>query len=145
MWTHKSGYVLDPAHARLDVAKVTGWLAETYWAKGRSQDVVQKSVDNSVCYGLYDTAAEQVGFFRLVTDRCTFAWLCDVFIEPAHRGHGLSLWALELVRDDILATGVYRIILATTDAHPIYEKLGFTPHAEPEKWMELTTRKIGPP
>jgi GNAT superfamily N-acetyltransferase len=143
MWTHESGYVLDPAHARLDLDRVTAWLTQTYWARGRSFDEVKRSVDNSAGYGLYAPDSEQVGFFRVVTDRTTFAWLCDVFIDPAHRGKGLSLWALEHVRDDVLRTGVYRILLATSDAHGIYEKLGFTPHPEPEKWMELTTRKIG--
>jgi GNAT superfamily N-acetyltransferase len=144
MWMHESGYELSSDHSRLDIPLVTEWLAETYWAKGRPLMVVKRSIDNSASYGLYAPDGTQAGFFRVVTDRATFGWLCDVFLAPEHRGKGLALWALQHVRDDILATGVYRILLATSDAHAIYEKLGFTPHAEPEKWMELTTRKIEP-
>jgi len=143
MWTHETGYELSQDRARLDIPLITEWLAETYWAKGRPLMVVKRSIDNSMSYGLFAPDGAQVGFFRVVTDQATFAWLCDVYIDSEHRGKGLSLWALQRVRDDVLATGVYRILLATSDAHAIYEKLGFTPHAEPEKWMELTTRKIG--
>ena len=134
MWTHETGYELSQDRARLDIPLITEWLAETYWAKGRPLMVVKRSIDNSMSYGLFAPDGAQVGFFRVVTDQATFAWLCDVYIDSEHRGKGLSLWALQRVRDDVLAT---------SDAHAIYEKLGFTPHAEPEKWMELTTRKIG--
>ncbi len=87
-------------------------------------------------WGLYGPSG-QVGFFRVVTDKTTFAWLCDVFVDQAYRGRGLAQWALAAIRDDLLAMGVYRILLATADAHGVYEKLGFGPHAEPGKWMEL--------
>jgi GNAT superfamily N-acetyltransferase len=144
MWSSDSGYQLDGSKERLDLEIIHRWLSvESYWARGRSLADVRKSIDNSVCYGLYAPTGEQVGFFRAVTDKTSFAWLCDVFVESSERGRGLAVWALELIRDDILATGVYRIVLATSDAHGVYEKVGFTPHAEPEKWMELTTRKIG--
>jgi GNAT superfamily N-acetyltransferase len=144
MWSSDSGYQLDGSKERLDLETIHRWLSvESYWARGRSLADVRKSIDNSVCYGLYAPTGKQVGFFRAVTDKTSFAWLCDVFVESSERGRGLAVWALELIRDDILATGVYRIVLATSDAHGVYEKVGFTPHAEPEKWMELTTRKIG--
>jgi GNAT superfamily N-acetyltransferase len=146
MWVSDHGYQLDDARERLDLEAIERWLAgESYWARGRSRARIQKSIDNSVVYGLYAPGGQQVGFFRVVTDKTTFAWLCDVFVDSSQRGRGLALWALELIRDQILATGVSRIILATSDAHGVYEKLGFTAHAEPEKWMELTTRKIGEP
>lgn len=144
MWKHESGYELSSERERLDIPLITEWLAETYWAKGRPLMVVKRSIDNSVAYGLYAPDGTQAGFFRLVTDQATFAWLCDVYIAEEHRGKGMALWALNHVRDDILATGVYRIVLATSDAHGIYEKLGFTAPVEPEKWMELTLRKIAP-
>jgi GNAT superfamily N-acetyltransferase len=138
-----TGYQLDRSKDRLDLTAVERWLAtESYWAFGRSLADIKKSIDHSLVWGLYSPEGEQVGFFRVVTDRTTFAWLCDVFVDSSQRGRGLSVWALEIIRDEVLAMGVYRIILATNDAHGVYRKLGFTPQAEPEKWMELTTRKI---
>ncbi|WP_117214591.1 GNAT family N-acetyltransferase [Allorhizocola rhizosphaerae] len=144
MRVHESGAMLDPSPSRLDLDRVERWLAtETYWARGRPRADIVKSIENSMVWGLYTGGGEQAGFFRVVTDKTTFAWLCDVFIDRDHRGRGLASWALAHIRDELLATGVYRILLATSDAHAVYEKLGFTPHAEPEKWMELTTRRIG--
>lgn len=143
MWVHESGVELDPSRERLDLDTVERWLAtESYWANGRPRATIERSIANSVVYGLY-AGTRQIGFFRIVTDQTTFAWLCDVFIDRAHRGGGLARWALEHIRDDVFAMGVYRILLATDDAHGLYAKLGFTPHAEPDKWMELTTRRIG--
>jgi len=143
MWVNEAGYQLNGSKDRLDLHAVHRWLAdESYWAAGRSMDDVKKSIENSLVWGLYAPSGEQVGFFRAVTDQTTFAWLCDVFVDSSRRGRGLAVWALEIIRDEILAMGVYRIILATSDAHAVYQKLGFTPQAEPEKWMELTTRRI---
>lgn len=155
---HESGVILDSSPSRLDLDAIERWLAaESYWALGRPRSAIEKSVANSLVYGLYLPAPEasaecstpaatgQIGFFRVVTDKTTFAWLCDVFVDAAYRGGGLAQWALAHIRDEILAMGVYRILLATADAHAIYEKLGFKPHAEPGKWMELTTRRIGEP
>jgi GNAT superfamily N-acetyltransferase len=144
MWVSESGYQLDGSKDRLDLHAVERWPAtESYWASGRSLGDIKKSIDHSLVWGLYSPEGEQAGFFRVVTDRTTFAWLCDVFVDSSQRGRGLARWALKLIRDEILATGVYRLILATADAHGVYEKVGFAPLAEPEKWMELTTRKIG--
>jgi GNAT superfamily N-acetyltransferase len=143
MWVSEAGYRLDESKELLDLDAVERWLAtESYWAFGRPLADIKKSIDNSLVWGLYAPSGEQVGFFRVVTDRTTFAWLCDVFVDASQRGRGLAVWALEIIRDEILAMGVYRIILATSDAHGVYRKLGFTPQAEPEKWMELTSRKI---
>lgn len=143
MWVSEAGYQLDASKDRLDLSAVERWLAvESYWATGRALADIKKSIDHSLVWGLYSPEGEQVGFFRMVTDQTTFAWLCDVFVDSSQRGRGLAVWALKIIRDEILATGVYRLILATNDAHGVYEKLGFTPFAEPGKWMELTTRKI---
>jgi GNAT superfamily N-acetyltransferase len=139
------GFTLDPSRERLDLDRIERWLAaESYWARGRSRARIARSIEHSLVWGLYAPVAggaddgAQVGFFRVVTDQTTFAWLCDVFIDDAYRGRGLAQWALSLIRDDILGMGVYRILLATADAHGVYARLGFGPHAEPEKWMELT-------
>jgi GNAT superfamily N-acetyltransferase len=145
MWVNDAGYQLDGSQDRLDLDAVERWLAtESYWALGRSRTDIQRSIDNSLVWGLYAPCGEQVGFFRVVTDRTTFAWLCDVFVDSTQRGRGLAGWALEIIRNQVLAMGVYRILLATHDAHGVYQKLGFTAQAEPGIWMELTTRRIVP-
>jgi GNAT superfamily N-acetyltransferase len=144
--THEAGYVLDTDPARLDLDTVERWLAtESYWAIGRERAVIERSLAGSTAYGIYAPDGTQVGLLRVVTDGATFAWLCDVFIEAAYRGQGLARWAVAAVRDDVLALGVYRIILATADAHGVYAEAGFTPLAEPDRWMQLTTRVIGRP
>ena len=136
-----TGFDLDTDQSRLDFDVIERWLAvESYWAKGRSRTVIARSLDNSLVYGLYTPHGAQVGLFRVVTDYATFAWLCDVYVDAAHRGHGLAEWALTLIRDDLQAAGVYRIMLATNDAHGLYARLGFAPMADPGKWMELNTR-----
>lgn len=143
---HEAGYVLDTDPARLDLDLIERWLAqESYWAAGRERAVIERSLAGSSVYGLYTPAGTQAGLLRVVTDGATFAWLCDVFVDGAHRGRGLAQWAVAAVRDDLRALGVYRIILATADAHGVYEKVGFTPLAEPDRWMQLTTRVIGRP
>ena len=146
MRVHESGAELDPAPARLDLDTIERWLAtESYWALGRPRAVIERSIAHSVVYGLYLPGGPQIGFFRLVTDQTTFAWLCDVFIDKQHRGNGLASWALAHIRDDVRAMGVSRIMLATADAHDLYAKLGFTPQANPDRWMELTTPRIESP
>jgi GNAT superfamily N-acetyltransferase len=145
MRSSAGGYQLDTDADRLDLDRIERWLAaESYWALGRERAVIERSLANSIVYGLYAPSGEQVGVFRVVTDRATFAWLCDVFIDAEHRGRGLSHWAVALIRDDLLNLGVYRIVLATNDAHELYAKVGFTAPAEPQKWMELNTRTREP-
>lgn len=143
---NEAGFVLDTDPARLDLDTVERWLAqESYWATGRERAVIERSLAGSTVYGVYAPDGTQVGLLRVVTDGATFAWLCDVFIEGAYRGQGLAQWAVAAVRDDLHALGVYRIILATADAHGVYAKAGFVPLPEPDRWMQLTTRVIGRP
>ncbi|HEY6596161.1 MAG TPA: GNAT family N-acetyltransferase [Asanoa sp.] len=136
------GYELSTDPRRIDVDRVHRWLsADAYWAKDRPRSVVVRSLVGSTVYGLYRPGdRQQVAFARAVTDLATFAWLCDVYVEPAERGHGLGTWLATAVRDDLYARGVTRILLATWDAHGVYAKAGFTPLAEPGRWMELDRR-----
>jgi GNAT superfamily N-acetyltransferase len=136
-----TGIELDNDQSRLDLDAVERWLSvESYWARGRQRGVIARSLENSLVYGLYTRHGAHVGMFRVVTDYATFAWLCDVYLDVEVRGDGLAQWALTMIRDDLLATGVYRILLATDDAHGLYERLGFEPLREPRKWMALDTR-----
>ena len=95
----------------------------------------------SAVYGLYRATDRQlVAFARAVTDGATFGWLCDVYVDRAERGRGLGTWLVGAARDHLTGLGVRRLVLATRDAHGVYAKLGFTPLARPEQWMELDRR-----
>jgi GNAT superfamily N-acetyltransferase len=99
-------------------------------------EVLTRAVAGSLCFGLYH-GAEQVGFARVITDRATFAYLCDVYILEAHRGRGLGRWLMELVVAHPALQGLRRFVLVTRDAHRLYERFGFQPLARPEGYMEI--------
>jgi GNAT superfamily N-acetyltransferase len=135
--THAS-YELSDDKARLDVATVADWLAtDAYWAIGRPRATTEAAIAASDTYGVYDPDGEQVAFCRVVTDRATFGWLCDVYVDRAHRGRGIARWMVAAVRDEYAAAGIRRLLLATNDAHSVYAAVGFTPLLKPERWMEL--------
>ena len=121
--------------ALLDVERVHRWLSEdAYWARGRTLETVERSLRHSVNVGAYDDG-EQVGFLRLVTDRATFAWVCDVYVDPTARGLGVGK-LLMAEADRLLTTyGVRRAMLATADAHGLYARHGFAPLADVDRWM----------
>jgi GNAT superfamily N-acetyltransferase len=124
--------------ALLDVERVHRWLSEdAYWSLGRSRETVEASLATSVNLGAYD-GADQVGFLRIVTDRATFAWICDVYVDPVARGRGVGT-ALMVAADRLLGElGVRRALLATADAHGLYARFGFLPLDEPGRWMART-------
>jgi GNAT superfamily N-acetyltransferase len=130
-------YLISTDPSLLDLGVVHGFLSRSYWAAERPQETVKRSIENSLSFGLYhDEDRRQVGFARVVTDLATFAWLCDVFVDEAHRGQGLGAWLTETVVDHPQLSGMRLWILGTRDAHSLYEKIGFVPLAAPEKWME---------
>ncbi len=132
--------VVDPDD--LDVATVHRWLSsDAYWALGRPLDVVERAVAGSVNVAAYD-GDEFVGYARLVTDRATFAWLCDVYVAPAGRGRGVGRALMATVRDALTGWGVQRTLLATADAHGLYEGYGFEPLRETYKWMIRTRPQV---
>jgi GNAT superfamily N-acetyltransferase len=135
------GYEIDTAPERLDLELLHRWLStDAYWARGRSAEVVARSVAGSLCFGLYAPGGALTGFARVVTDGATFAWLCDVYVDRDARGVGLGGWMVRVVRDHLQHQGVYRIILATADAHEVYAREGFAPLAVPGRWMEIDLR-----
>jgi GNAT superfamily N-acetyltransferase len=138
----RDGYELSTDPDRVDVDRVHRWLStDSYWAAGRPRDVVERAFANSLVLGVYRTDDEtQVAVARVVTDQATFGWLCDVYVDRAERGRGLGTWLAETARDLLAEVGVRRIILATMDAHGVYEKAGFAPVARPERWMEIDQR-----
>ena len=108
---------------------------QSYWANGRSLEVVEKSIRNSLCFGLFD-GERQFGFARVVTDYITFAWLCDVFIAESYQGQGLGKWLVESVVSHPEMIEVKYILLATSDAHELYHKYGdFEAPRAIDNWM----------
>ncbi|GAA2104233.1 GNAT family N-acetyltransferase [Kitasatospora saccharophila] len=134
-----AGHSVSTDPDRLDREAVHRWLSEgAYWALGRPRAKQELAIDHSLNFGLYeDASGAQVGYARVVTDRATFAWLCDVFIAPGARGRGLGTALAAAVRDELAALGLRRVLLATGDAHEVYARVGFAPLALPEKWMVL--------
>jgi GNAT superfamily N-acetyltransferase len=120
---------------RFDLDLIHSFLTNSYWAEGIPRDIVQKSIENSLCFGLYDQG-KQVGFARVITDRATFAYLADVFIVESHRGQGLSKRLMEAIVAHPDLQGLRRWSLITRDAHGLYEQFGFKPLPTPERWME---------
>ncbi|MEU4477032.1 GNAT family N-acetyltransferase [Micromonospora sp. NPDC023966] len=139
--TRTDGYLLSTDPDRLDLDRVHHWLStDAYWALGRDRDTVGRAFAGSIGFGVYRPGdGRQVAVARVVTDRATFAWLCDVYVDPAERGRGLGTWLAGAARDHLAEWGVRRLLLATADAHGVYAKLGFTP-VEPGRWMEYDQR-----
>lgn len=130
-------YTLSTEKSRLDLLVLHEYLSKTaYWALGRSHETVGKSIEHSLCFGIYAQDGKQVGFARVITDYATFAWLCDVFVLESHRGKGLGKWLVEAVVNHPDLQGIKRILLATRDAHELYRRYGgFEMLEAPERWM----------
>ncbi|MEI5010138.1 GNAT family N-acetyltransferase [Streptomyces sp. NPDC087659] len=135
-------YEISSDPARLDPARIHHWLStDAYWALGRTREQQDRAIAGSLNFGAYDRASgELVAYARVVTDHATFAYLCDVYVDRAVRGKGLGTALAEAVRDRLVPLGLRRIVLATDDAHGVYEKAGFAPITDPEKWMALKPR-----
>jgi GNAT superfamily N-acetyltransferase len=129
-------YSISTDRSRLDFGLIHDFISNhSYWGAGRAREVVERSIENSLPFGIYK-GAEQVGFARIVTDYATFAWVADVFLVPEHRGQGLSKWLMEVIIAHPQLQGFRRWVLATRDAHGLYERFGFIPLHRPERWME---------
>lgn len=127
-------YSMDPERMDLDV--VVSLLRGTYWSPRIKREVVARGIAGSIVIGAFEAGSgRQVGFARVVTDRATFAWLCDVIVDESHRGRGISKGMVErLIAHPDLQT-LRRWVLATRDAHGLYQRYGFTP-VPADRWME---------
>ena len=128
---------MDDDVARVDFARVHRWLDGTYWAAGRSRDRVEKSAKFSslVVAAYFDD--EQVGFTRVVSDRVTFAWVADVYVDESHRGKGIARAMVRFALNHPEHREIRRWVLRTRDAHGVYAALGFGPYDDPETFMQL--------
>ena len=131
-------YLISTDRDRLDSAFIHNFLSNnSYWARGRDFELVQRSISNSFNFGLYK-GNQQIGFARVVTDYATFAWLADVFVLDEHRGQGLGKWLVEVIVSHPKLQGFRRWLLATRDAHELYRRFGFTELSDASRWMEKT-------
>src|SRR5262249_49982616 len=132
---HRDNYSVSTDKSRLDLDLIHDFLSHSYWSPNVPRSVVERGIQHSICFGVYDGTA-QVGFARVITDQASFAYLADVFIVESHRGRGLSKWMLECILDHPALQGLRRFLLATKDAHGLYAQFGFTPLTSPERWMQ---------
>lgn len=133
----RNGFTISTDKSRLDVRAVHEFLSErSYWAQDIPFDVVRRSIENSLCFGVYDGGG-QVGFARVITDFATFAYIADVFILEGHRGRGLSKWLVESILAHPDLQGLRRWMLATRDAHELYGRFGFQSLGNPERFMTI--------
>ena len=130
-------YEISTDPQRLDLDAVHAWLTRSYWSPGIPREVVARAAANSLCFGLHHVTDGQVGYARVVTDRASFAYLCDVYVLEDHRGQGLSKWLLQTILGHPDLQGLRRFMLATRDAHGLYAQFGFTPLAAPDRMMEI--------
>ncbi len=126
----------------MDIDLIHGFISQSYWAKGIALETQQRALENSLCVGVLSADGEQIAFARLITDKATFAYLADVFVIEAYRGHGVG----QRMMTEMLALpelqGLRRIMLATRDAHDLYSKFGFTPLNDPDIMMEIWTPDV---
>jgi GNAT superfamily N-acetyltransferase len=132
------GFLLSDDKTLLNLDRVFTWLStDAYWALGRPRRAVEDSIAGSDAYGVYHPDGEQVAFCRVVTDRATFGWVCDVYVDRSQRGNGIGTWMIATLRDEYASIGMRRLLLATLDAHGVYATAGFVPLVNPERWMEI--------
>lgn len=122
-WTRGS-YRISDNNEELDLYYIVPALQETYWAASRSPETIEKSIANSLCFGLF-SERRQIGFARVVTDGTTFAWICDVVVHPEFRGAGLGKWLNDCLMQHPAVAPVTQMLLRTRDAHGLYEQFGF--------------------
>ena len=135
-WQGPAGYWVSDERPLVDIDLVHGWMSrESYWAAGRSREVMARSIEHSLVLGLYTAEDEQVGFARFVTDRATFAWLCDVFVTAEHRGSGAGSFLVQTAIDHPDVSGVRQLLMAVP-GRSLYRRHGFGDLASPERWME---------
>ncbi|MCU1297323.1 MAG: hypothetical protein JWO91_1601 [Acidobacteriaceae bacterium] len=133
---HRNGFLISTDPTRLDLDLIHGFLTNCYWCKGISREIVARSIEHSLCFGIYDSY-DQVGFARVISDFATYAYIGDVFVLEHYRARGLSKWLMECILRHPQLQRLRRWSLVTGDAHGLYSQFGFTPLQAPERWMEI--------
>jgi GNAT superfamily N-acetyltransferase len=130
-------FLISTSRERLDLDVVHGFLTKCYWAKGIPREIVARSIEHALCFGIYNGEGAQVGFARVISDFATIAYVGDVFVLETHRGQGLGKWLMQCITQHPALQNLRRWILTTRDAHGLYSQVGFTPVKAPERFMEL--------
>lgn len=138
---HKNGYVISTDKSRLHVDAIHSSLSQCYWSLGVPLHIIEKAIAGSICFGIYFDE-QQVGFSRVITDHATFGYLADVYVVEEHKGKGLSKWMLSCVFSHPELQDLRRFMLATSDAHGLYQKFGFDELSKPEIMMEIARPDI---
>jgi len=146
-WISPTGYEVSTDPDRLDIDRIHRFLSTAYWSPGIPRDVVQRAIANSLPFGLYAPSGDQAGFARTITDRATYAYLADVYVDPQHRGRGLGKFLIACVLAHPELQALRRWALATADAHTLYERHGFRPPADPyiQMFIERSPVELWPP
>lgn len=130
-------FLLSTNKAKLDVEYVHAFLSkQAYWSPNVPRETVERSIENALCVGMY-WGQQQIGFARVITDYATFAYLADVFVDPDFRSRGLAKRLMEFICSLDFVGSLRRFLLATRDAHGLYDRYGFTPLKKPERFMEI--------
>lgn len=132
---YRGEFEISTDSQRLNLELIYDFLTHSYWASGRELAEVKKSIDNSLPFGIY-WRTQQIGFARVITDKTTYAYLCDVFIVESFRGKGLGKWLVETVISHPELQRLRKWSLATADAHQLYRQLGFAEAKYPSRYME---------
>jgi GNAT superfamily N-acetyltransferase len=133
----KEKYTISTDNSKLDIDFIHNYLSGySYWAEEIPVAIVVKAIEGSLCFGLYE-GNKQIGFARMVTDKATFAYMADVFVDEHYRGRGLSKWLVATMLAHPDMQGLRRLMLATRDAHGLYAQFGFTPLNHPERLMQM--------
>ncbi len=136
-WTNGE-FTISTDASRLQIDVIQSFLAnDSYWAKERTLEQTVTAIENSICFGVY-AGERQIGFARVVSDKATFAYIGDLFIVDEFRGRGLSKWLMQVIVEHPELQGLRRWVLATLDAHGLYEQFDFAGLRHPERWMEKT-------
>jgi GNAT superfamily N-acetyltransferase len=136
-WTNGE-FTISTDASRLQIDVIQSFLTnDSYWARERTLEQTSTAIENSICFGVY-LGDRQIGFARVVSDKATFAYLGDVFVLEEFRGRGLSKWLMQVVVEHPELQGLRRWVLATLDAHGLYEQFEFSGLRHPERWMEKT-------
>lgn len=134
----RGDFVISTDRARLDLDVIHGFLTNlSYWAKGIPRDVLTRSIEHSLCFGVYDGTGAQVGFARVISDFATYAYVADVFVLESHRGQGLGKSLMNFILQHPALQGLRRWNLTTRDAHELYAQVGFKPLKVPVRYMEI--------
>lgn len=137
----KGEFLLSTDRSRLNVEAIYDFLTNCYWAKGIPRETVARSIEHSLCFGIY-REKQQVAFARVISDFATYAYIGDVFVIEAFRGNGLGKWMMESILRHPQLQGLRRWSLVTRDAHSLYAPLGFTALKKPQNYMELHNSEV---